>query len=369
MNTLDPSFKAEQIQKRIYFLHLTVRADEYLTSEQLAEIVDYNEESDSSALVNYLNAHREDAKEWLKSYKTPEVLDEKTKAEREKEALDRSVLEFIDSTLVANDSGKMMLSTLAKAFAGEVRITQRYVNELGKGYFVAKVMRFTDKHTGKSTTFRGITTTKDADLGKVEHPLAKENAEFFEAMKKAEAEATKKAEDAEKIDVIDVLLKSIKEAETLPDVATIEAPEVKTIDKADMLDEFVEASDKRMKESVTIEASDTVKLFANVKQIEKTELTAVEVGDVVAVFADETTDEKEVGTYLSEISGQTIEAVDSVEVNADTVVTLVNAHTESRDNTEKATGVDFGSITPFAQAVNALDSITVATTSDDDTPW
>ena len=368
VNTLDPSFKAEQIQKRIYFLHLTVRADEYLTSEQLAEIVDYNEESDSSALVNYLNAHREDAKEWLKNYKTPEVLDEKTKAEREKEALDRSVLEFIDSTLVANDSGKMMLSTLAKAFAGEVRITQRYVNELGKGYFVAKVMRFTDKHTGKSTTFRGITTTKEADLGKVEHPLVKENAEFFEAMKKAEAEATKKAEDAEKVDVLDVLLKNIKEAETLPDVATIDAPDVKAIDKADVFDAFVEASDKRMKESITIEASDTVKLFANVKQIENTELTAVKVGAVVAVFADETTDEKKVGTYLSEISGRTIEAVDSVEVNADTVVTLINNGQTVDDTTEKATGVDFERITSFAYAVEKLEGVVVATTSSNDTP-
>ena len=369
MNAFDPSFKKEEIQKRLYFLHLTVRADEYLTKEQLAEIAGYNAESDSSALVNYINDHREDAKNWLLNYKTPDILDETTKAEREKKALEHSVLEFIDSTLVANDSGKMMLSTLAKAFAGEVRITERYVNEIGKGYFVAKVMRFTDKNTGKSTTFRGITTTKEADLGKVEHPLAKENAEFFEAMKKAEVEAMKKAEDAEKVDVLDMLVKNIKEAETLPDIETIDAPEVKTIEKVDTLDMFVEASDKRMKESTTIEASDTVKLFANVKQIEKTELTAVKVGDVVAVFADETTDEKEVGTYLSEISGQAIEAVDAVEVNAKTVVALVNAHTKASDDTEKATGVDFGSITPFAEAVEKLEGVVIATTSSDDTPW
>ena len=61
-------------------------------------------------------------------------------------------------------------------------------------------------------------------------------------------------------------------------------------------------------------------------------MTAVKVGDVVAVFADETTNEKELGTYLGEISGHAIEAVDAVEVNADTVVTLINAHTEASDN-------------------------------------
>ena len=188
-------------------------------------------------------------------------------------------------------------------------------------------------------------------------------------MKKTEAEATKKAEDVEKVDVRDALVKSIREAKALPDIETIDAPEVKTIENVDVLDEFVEASDKRVKESTIIEASNTVKLFANVKQIEKTELTAVKVGDVVAVFADETTDVKELGTYLSDISGQAIEAVDSVEVNADTVVTLIDAHTESRDDTEKATGIDFESITPFAKAVSELESVTVATTSDDDTPW
>ena len=230
-------------------------------------------------------------------------------------------------------------------------------------------MRFTDKNTGKSTTFRGITTTKEADLGKVEHPLAKENAEFFEAMKKAEAEATKKAEDAEKVDVLDMLVKNINEAVTLPDVATIEAPQVKAIEKADALDEFVEASDKRMKETVTVEASDTVKLFANVKQIEKTELTAVEIGDIVAVFADETTDEKELGTYLSEISGQAIEAIDSVEVNADTVVRLVNDGHTVNDNFY-AVNTFTEKVSSFAKAVKELDTLTIATTtSDDNTPW
>lgn len=180
--------------------------------------------------------------------------------------------------------------------------------------------------------------------------------------------ASKLAKEKEIVESVFENAESTKHEE-LPGVDVVKTPNIKTIEKADALDEFVEASNKRMSESVTIEASDTVKLFANVKQIEKTELTAVKVGDVVAVFADETTDEKEVGTYLSEISGQVIEAVDSVEVNADTVVTLINAHTEASDNTEKATGVDFGSITPFAQAVDELDTLAIATTSSDDTPW
>lgn len=371
LNALDPSFTEKQVQKRLYFLNLIVPADMYMPRAELAEIGGYDEYSDADALINYLNAHRDDAKAWLANYKTPDILNTKSaeayEKEREEAILHRDILEFIDAKLTENNHGKMYLNTVKKAFSGEIKVTGSLVNEIGKGYYVYKQDRM-PVEVGTIST-RLITTSYDADKGKIKNPIVT----LTEKINKM-GDIRKSVSVEEMLNNINNALNGVEEAvetkaETLPDVATTKAPEVKTIEKADMFDEFVEASDKRMSESVTIEASDTVKLFANVKQIEKTELTAVKVGDVVAVFADETTDEKGLGTYLGEISGRAIEAVDAVEVNADTVVTLINNGQTVDDATEKATGVDFESITSFAKAVSELEGVVVATTSSDDTPW
>lgn len=220
---------------------------------------------------------------------------------------------------------------------------------------------------GESVSTSGIKVSVDGETGKIKDPIVTLNEKIKELSDIREFVSVE-----EMLNNINNALNGVEEAvetkvEALPDVETIDAPEVKTIEKADVLDTFVEASDKRTKESTTIEASDTVKLFANVKQIEKTELTAVKVGDVVAVFADETTDEKEVGTYLSEISGQAIEAVESVEVNAETVVALIdNGQTVS--DIAYAVNTFEAKVTDFAQAVSTLESLTIATSSED-IPW
>lgn len=370
VNVLDPAFNELQVQKRLYFLNPTVAADMYMQSSDLAEIAGYNEYSDADALINYLNAHREDAKAWLKNYKTPDVLNTKStaelKKEREEAVLHRDILEFIDAKLTENNSGKMYLDTVKKAFRGEINVTGPLVNKIGKGYYIYHQLRIPTEN-GESVSTRGIEMSKDADNGKIKNPI-RELEEKIEAL--GTVDEVLGVEDI--LDKINNALNGVEDivevkAEQLPDVKTIEAPQVKTIEKDNVLDVFVEASDERMKEAVTIEASDTVKLFANVKQIEKTELTAVEVGDAVAVFADETTDEKELGTYLSEISGQAIEAIDGVDIDKHTRMTLINNGTKASDDTVVSKDEMFGSTTPFAKAVNKLNTLTIATNSGDDT--
>lgn len=381
LNALDPSFTEKQVQKRLYFLHLIVPANMYMARHELAEIGAYDEYSDADALINYLNAHREDAKAWLDNYKTPDVLNTKSAEAHEKEREDaiqhRDILEFIDARLTENNSGKMRLATVKKEFHGEINVTKKLVNKIGNGYYICEQMRI-PVGDGESVSTSGIKVSVDGETGKIKDPIVTLNEKIKELSDIRESVSVE-----EMLNNINNALNSVEDvvetkAEALPDVATVKAPEVKTIEKADTLDEFVEASDKRMKESVTIEASDTVKLFANVKQIEKTELTAVKVGDVVAVFADETTDEKEVGTYLSEISGQAIEAVESVEVNADTVVTLVNNGKETTDGwLDNKASIDsinpFGhQMTMFEKVVSELESLTIVTSSTDmteDIPW
>ena len=438
LNSMETSFKKLEVSRRVYFLHLVVFAKMYLTGEQLNELASYNADSNADALINYLNAHEEDAIQWFRDYEKkyePRHLysgetDSDIEAKQQEAMTKAAILKFIEERIAETKHGRILLSTVASAFAGSAKVTMSYVNEISEGYYVCKPMRIKDG-SGSSSTKNGISKTLAADAGNVKKPvvsiprLRDEGAQALQIMKSLGLDVLDTYEDLNKkvgvdvdmfmeeleevdmfedhnfssvmptakveikkadIDILGLMDNASKLAkekeivenvfedaeptkhENLPDVDVVKTPNIKAIEKADALNEFVEASDKRMSESTTLEASDTVKLFANVKQIEKTDLTAVKVGDVVAVFADETTNEKELGTYLGEISGHAIEAVDAVEVNADTVVTLINAHTEASDNTEKATGVNFGSITPFAQAVNALDSITIATTnSDDDT--
>ena len=437
INSMETSFKKLEVSRRVYFLHLVVFAKMYLTGEQLNELASYNADSNADALINYLNAHEEDAIQWFRDYEKkyePRHIysgetDSDIKAKQQEAMTKAAILKFIEERIAETKHGRILLSTVASAFAGSAKVTMNYVNEISEGYYVCKPMRIKDG-SGSSSTKNGISKTLAADAGNVKKPvvsiprLRDEDAQALQIMKALKLDVLDTYEDLNKetgVDVdmfmeeleevdmfedhdfssvvpkvelkksdIDILglmdnasklakEKEIVESvfenaestkhEELPDVDVVKTPNIKTVDKSDMLNEFVEASDKRMKESVTIEASDTVKLFANVKQIEKTELTAVEIGNVVAVFADETTDEKEVGTYLSEISGQAIEAVDAVEVNADTVVTLINNGQTVDDTTEKATGVDFESITSFAYAVEKLEGVVVATTSSDDTPW
>lgn len=354
LNALDPSFNEKQVQKRLYFLHLIVPANMYMARHELAEIGGYDEYSDADALINYLNAHREDAKAWLDNYKTPDVLNTKSAEAHEKEREDaiqhRDILEFIDARLTENNSGKMRLATVKKEFHGEINVTKKLVNKIGKGYYICEQMRI-PIGDGESVSTSGIKVSVDGETGKIKDPIVALN------------EKIKELSDIRESVSVEEMLNNINNAlNSVEDVETIDVPEVKVIKKAGMLDEFVEASDKRMKESTTIEASDTVKLFANVKQIEKTELTAVKVGDVVAVFADETTNVKEIGTYLSEISGQAIEAVDSVDVNSDTDVVLVNNGRKSLDTIY----YDYKSEqTMFAKAVGELSTLTIATSSED----
>lgn len=371
LNALDPSFTEKQVQKRLYFLHLIVPANMYMARHELAEIGAYDEYSDADALINYLNAHREDAKAWLDNYKTPDVLNTKSAEAHEKEREDaiqhRDILEFIDARLTENNSGKMRLATVKKEFHGEINVTKKLVNKIGKGYYICEQMRI-PVGDGESVSTSGIKVSVDGETGKIKDPIVALNEKIKELSDIHESVSVE-----EMLNNISNALNGVEEdivedkAEALPDVATIKAPNVKTIEKADVLDVFVEASNKRTAEAMTIEASDTVKLFAGAKQIEKTELTAVKVGDIVAVFADETTDEKEVGTYLSEVSGQAIEAVESVEVNAETVVALIdNGQTVS--DIAYAVNTFEAKVTDFVQAVSALESLTIATSSED-IPW
>lgn len=350
LNTLDPSFTEKQVQKRLYFLNLIVPADMYMTRAELAEIGAYDEYSDADALINYLNAHREDAKAWLDNYKTPDILNTKSAEAREKEREEavqhRDILEFIDARLTENNSGKMRFATVKKEFRGEINVTKALVNKIGKGYYVCEQMRI-PIGDGESVSTGGIKVSTDGETGKIKDPITALNKKI------------KEFSDVHESVSVEEMLNNINNAlNGVEDVETVKAPQVKTIEKANILGVFLKASNKRMEENTTIEANDTVKLFANVKQIEKTELTAVEIGDVVAVFADDTTDEKELGTYLSEISGQAIEAVDSVEVNSNTDIALVNNGRKSLDTIyyDSKSGE-----TMFAKAVYGLDTLTIAT--------
>ena len=77
LNAFDLCFEKKVVRDYLYFFHLTVPVESYMSKEYIDELNDYTITSNGDALINYLNVHEDDARAWLASYKTPDVLNSK----------------------------------------------------------------------------------------------------------------------------------------------------------------------------------------------------------------------------------------------------------------------------------------------------
>ena len=77
VNGFDFYFKKRAVQDCLYFFHLMMPVDDYMPKEYVNELNGYRITSNIDALINYLNAHEEDARAWLSNYETPDILKSK----------------------------------------------------------------------------------------------------------------------------------------------------------------------------------------------------------------------------------------------------------------------------------------------------
>lgn len=80
LNAFDLHFKKRDFRDRIYFFHLMMPVDAYMPKEYVHELNDYSVTSNVDALINYLNAHEDDARMWLSNYETPAILKSKKRS-------------------------------------------------------------------------------------------------------------------------------------------------------------------------------------------------------------------------------------------------------------------------------------------------